>query len=781
MPISEADTCRKYVLPKLYDAGWADDQISEQKTFTDGRIVVLENKCRRKQQKRADYLLRYRRDFMIAVIEAKSAYRNAADGVQQAKDYARTLGLKFAFATNGKEIIEYNFLTGLETRVDTFPSPDELWSKLRISEGISDDLVAERLLIPFYKMTGKQPRYYQEIAINRVIKAILSKKKRILLTMATGTGKTFVAFQIVWKLWNARWNSANEYRKPKILYLADRNILVDDPKDKMFAPLGDARHKIQGEAVKSREVYFATYQSIACDERRPGLFKDYPNDFFDLIIVDECHRGSAKDENNWREILEYFKPAYQFGMTATPLRRDNRITYRYFGNPVYTYTLQDGIQDGFLAPYRVRRVVSSVDAEGWRPTREQIDRYGRTIPDKLYGTPEFEKAISLKARTEAVARHLTEYMKENDRWAKTIIFCVDQEHADDMRHELNNLNCDLTKAHDDYVVRIVADEGEIGRGHLDRFMDIETKTPVLVTTSQLLTTGVDVPLCKNIVLFRIINSMTDFKQIIGRGTRVRDDYGKLFFTILDYTGSATRLFADPEFDGEPAILTQEEIDEEGRRKKITTLKPFEEPTDGPPTISDDSEGEPKKYYVDDGAVEITTDTVYDLDQDGRRIRAISYTEYTGREVRTMFTSMSELRSKWSNAQQRKTIIEALEDKGISLDQLLQVGKNPEADPFDLLCSIAFNAPIRTRRERVERLSRDEKTFFDKVKPEARVILSEVLDKYIEYGTTQLNDVNVLKVPPISTHGNVLEISQLFGGVDELHLILDQMQTLLYSS
>jgi type I restriction enzyme R subunit len=766
-------------LPRLYDAGWTDDQISEQKTFTDGRIVVMENKVRRRQQKRADYLLRYRRDYMIAVIEAKSAYENAGKGVQQAKEYAQTLGVKFAYATNGKKIIEYSFLTGKEFEIEEFPQPDELWGRLRAAEGIKDDLMAERLLAPGYRVPGKQPRYYQEIAINRVIKAILSGKKRILLTMATGTGKTFVAFQIVWKLWNTRWNSTGEYRKPKVLYLADRNVLVDDPKDKIFAPLGDARHKIQGEAVQSREVYFATYQSIAEDERRPGLFRDYPRDFFDLVIVDECHRGSAKDENNWRIILEYFKPAYQLGMTATPLRRDNRTTYRYFGNPVYTYSLREGIQDGFLAPYRVRRVVSSVDAEGWRPTKEQIDRYGRTIPDKLYGTPEFEKAISLKARTEAVAKHLAEYMKNNDRWAKTIVFCVDQEHADDMRRELNNLNSDLAKDYPDYVTRIVSDEGDIGRGYLDKFMDIETQTPVLVTTAQLLTTGVDVPLCKNIVLFRVVNSMTDFKQIIGRGTRVRDDYGKLFFTILDYTGSATRLFADPEFDGEPVVLSEEEIDAEGIRKGTVIIKPWTEPDDEPPSMGTDEEGELRKYYVDGGTVEITIDTVYDLDSDGKRIRAISYTEYAGREVRTMFTSAADLRSKWSSAQQRKVIIEALEDKGISLEQLLLASKTPEADPFDLLCNLAFNAPVRSRRERAERLRKDEKDFLNKFKPEARTILSEVLDKYIEFGTTQLNDVNVLKVPPISAYGNVLEIAGLFGGPDELKSSLDEMQTLLY--
>ena len=388
MPITEADTCRKYILPKLYEATWTDDQISEQKTFTDGRIIVLENKCKRKEQKRADYILRYRRDYMIAVIEAKSAYRRAADGLQQAKEYAQTLGIRFAYATNGKSIIEYNFLTGKEREIATFPSPDQLWMQIREAEGIRDDIVAQRILAPGYRVPGKSPRYYQEIAINRIVKGVLSGKKRILLTMATGTGKTFVAFQVVWKLWNARWNRTGEYRRPRILYLADRNFLVDEPKDTIFAPLGDARHRIQGEAVKSREVYFATYQAIARDERRPGLYREYPHDFFDLIIVDECHRGSALDESNWKEILEYFRPAYQLGMTATPRRSENHATYRYFGNPVFTYSLQQGIQDGFLAPYRLHRVVTSADAEGWRPTKEQLDRYKREIPDKLYGTTE---------------------------------------------------------------------------------------------------------------------------------------------------------------------------------------------------------------------------------------------------------------------------------------------------------------------------------------------------------------------------------------------------------
>ncbi len=439
----------------------------------------------------------------------------------------------------------------MEREIDTFPTPDELWRRLAGQEQLAPE-VADRLLTPTYNLSGKHPRYYQEIAINRTVRAILLGDRRVLLTMATGTGKTFVAFQICWKLWSSRWNRTGEHRRPKILYLADRNVLVDDPKDKTFTPFGDARIKIgEGELSYGREMYFAIYQAIAKDERRPGLYREFPRDFFDLIVVDECHRGSARDDSNWREILEYFEPAYQLGMTATPKRQDNIDTYRYFGNPIYTYSLRQGIDDGFLAPYRVHRIITQWDAAGWRPSQGDIDRYGREIPDEVYETPDFERIISLKARTEAVAKHLTAFLKKTDRFAKTIVFCVDQEHADEMRRALNNLNADLVQQYPDYVCRVVSDEGSIGRGHLSRFQDVERATPVILTTSQMLTTGVDMPTCKNVVLLRIINAMTEFKQIIGRGTRVRDDYGKLFFNILDYTGSATRLFADPDVRRRP--------------------------------------------------------------------------------------------------------------------------------------------------------------------------------------------------------------------------------------
>jgi len=408
VPLNEADTCRIYVTPRLREAAWESlpHSITEQYTFTDGRVEFHGGKISRGEPKRADYLLRYTRDFPIAVVEAKPEGTPAGNGMQQAKDYAEILGLKFAYATNGHEILEFDYITGREQALSAFPTPAELFARLKRSQGITDETV-DTLLSPYHHISGFSPRYYQQIAINRAVQAVLQGNRRILLTMATGTGKTVVAFQICWKLWNSRWNRTGEYRKPRILFLADRNVLVDDPKDKTFAAFGDARFKIErGRITKGREMYFAIYQAIAKDERRPGLYREFSPDFFDLIIVDECHRGSARDESNWREILEYFEPAYQLGMTATPKREDNRDTYRYFGNPIYTYSLRQGIDDGFLAPYRVHRVITDVDAAGWRPGKGELDRYGREIPDGEYQTKDFERIIALRARTEAIARHL---------------------------------------------------------------------------------------------------------------------------------------------------------------------------------------------------------------------------------------------------------------------------------------------------------------------------------------------------------------------------------------
>jgi type I restriction enzyme, R subunit len=788
MPINEADTCRKYVEPKLYAAGWTEEQISEQKSFTDGRIVIAVPRPIRRPQKRADYLLRYRRDFPLAVVEAKAAYRSPSDGLQQAKEYAQILGLKFAYATNGHGIIEHDFLTGAESELVGFPGPEDLWARLRGAEAITDE-VAGRLLSPYYHISGKPPRYYQEIAINRAVQSVLQGRKRVLLTLATGTGKTFIAFQMCWKLWNSRWNKAGEHRRPRILYLADRNILVDEPQAKMFAPFGEARHKIEGEAVKSREMYFAIYQGLARDTHRPGLYRDYPRDFFDLILVDECHRGSARDESNWREILEYFEDSYQIGMTATPLRQDNRDTYRYFRNPIYTYSLRQGIDDGFLAPYRVHRIVSTVDAAGWRPTPGELDRYGREIPDGLYGTADFERLVALKSRTLAIARNISDFMRKTDRFAKTIVFCVDQEHAEEMRKALNNCNSDLAQRYPDYVVRVVSDEGDIGRGYLSRFMELETETPVIVTTSQMLTTGVDVQTCKNIVLVRTVNSMSEFKQIIGRGTRVRDDYGKLYFNILDYTGSATRLFADPEFDGDPALVTEEQMDEAGETVgepeivEEQTLTPEEraEASVPLPPADDDEEGERRKFYIDGGSVEIAAHLVYELDADGKKLQVRKFTEYTAEKVRSMYPSAVELRAKWSNADERGAIIAALQDRGISFEELAEAANQPDADPFDLLCHVAYSAPIRTRRERADAARLEGKEFFNRFADGAREVLNELLEKYVEFGTAQFQIPDILKVPPISERGNVMEIADLFGGSEHLREALAELQELLYAA
>ena len=535
-------------------------------------------------------------------------------------------------------------------------------------------------------------------------------------------------------------------------------------------------------------MYFAIYQGIAHDSNRPGLYREYPRDFFDLIIVDECHRGTARDESNWREILEYFEDAFQVGMTATPLREDNRDTYRYFGNPIYTYSLRQGIDDGFLAPYRVHRIVSTVDAAGWRPTPGQLDRYGREIPDELYGTPEFDRIIALKARTQAIARNLTEFMKKTDRFAKTIVFCVDQEHAEEMRKELNNCNSDLVQQYPDYVVRIVSDEGKIGRGYLSRFMELETTTPTIVTTSQMLTTGIDVQTCKNIVIVRTVNSMTEFKQIIGRGTRVRDDYGKMYFDILDYTGSATRLFADKDFDGDPALVTESTMDELGETVGTPEIVEEQEATpeekeEGEVTTLPPDEGhelgERRKLYVDGGSVEIAAHLVYDLDAEGKRLQVKKFTEYTGEKVRNMYPSAAELRAKWSDSEERAAIIQSLNERGITFEELAEASKQPDADPFDLLCHVAYSAPLRTRHERAEAARTDGKAFFDAFTNGARQVLDQLLKKYVEYGTAQFQIPDALKVPPISEHGNVIEIAALFGGGERLRSAVEELQRLLY--
>jgi len=793
---TEADTCRKVVVPKLQAAGWdtPPHAINEQRTFTDGRIVFVGDKARRGRQKRADYILRYRPDFPIAVVEAKAHAHHPAEGLQQAREYAEILGLKFAYATNGAEIVEVDYTTGVERPITDFPTPADLWARLRAAEGLADDTVAEKLLTPTYPDRAKPLRYYQEIAVNRAVQAVLQGRTRVLLTLCTGSGKTAVAFQIAWKLWSARWSAKGTNRRPKILFLADRNVLVDDPMAKDFRPFDDARHKITGGvAVKSRDMYFAIYQSMARDENRPGLYREYAPDFFDLIIVDECHRGSARDDSNWREILEWFSPATQIGMTATPRREDNVDTYTYFGDPLYEYSLAQGIADGFLAPYRVHRIITDYDATGWRPSKGELDRYGREIPDEEYGTRDFERVIALRARTQAIARHLAGFMAQTDRFAKTIVFCVDQEHALEMRNALAVLNADLVKDHPDYVCRVTSDEGDIGSAHRAKFQDVETRTPVILTTSQLLTTGVDAPTCKNVVLARVVGSMPEFKQIIGRGTRLRTDYGKLAFNIIDYTGTATEKFADPDFDGTPAREQEQVIDAEG--DVVEDHEPHDpppDPDDGPdlpdgpldpadPGLDDGPEAGPRKYYVDGGQVEVIRHVVYELDPDGKKLTCRQLTDYTGDKVRSLYPNASELRADWLDPDRRADIVERLADKGIDLDTLGEVLGKPEADPFDLLCHLAYNAPLRTRRERADGVRKDQDAFFETFGPDAREVLDALLEKYAEHGSAQFTLPDILEVPPFSTWGNVVEIAARFGGTKQMRGAVHDLQRLLYTA
>lgn len=793
--ITEADTCREFVTPRLVEAGWgaAPHAIGEQRTFTNGRIIVAGGKVRRGKQKRADYLLYHRRDYPLAVVEAKEIGLPAETGVQQAREYAEILGLKFAYATNGYRIIEIDYTTGTEREVDRYASPDELFARLAVATHLPQDAAAH-VLEPFNLVSGKVPRYYQQIAINRVIEAILLGQKRILATLATGTGKTYVAFQICWKLWNSRWNRTGEYRRPKILFLADRNILVDDPMAKMFAPFGDARHKIAGgDTSQSRDMYFGIYQALTTASA--DVFRQYRPDFFDLIIIDECHRGSSRDESAWRAVLDYFEPAVQFGMTATPLRQESRDSYEYFGNPAYTYSLRQGIEDGFLAPYRVHRIITTVDAAGWRPSKDELDRYGREVPDDEYQTKDFERVVALRSRTRAMARHLTDLLKGTDRFAKTLVFCVDQEHAAEMRQELVNLNSDLVKQYPDYVCRVTADEGAIGLTHLSHFQDVDKPTPVILTTSQLLTTGVDAEMVKNVVLARVVGSRSEFKQIVGRGTRLKVDYGKEYFNIIDFTGTATSHFADPDFDGDPARIEEVTIDEAGEQVSITEAEleaaqegvplAYELPEEligpGAGIIAATPPVEPRKFYIDGGEVEVIGHLVYELDTDGKKLQVVKYTDYSGRAVRTLYPTREALQSAWANPDTRAEVLLGLTERGISFEELAASSGQPDADPFDLLCHLSWNAPLLTRRQRAEAAKRQTQDLFAQHGDTAREILTLLLDRYVERGILQFNALSeLMKVQPFDRYGSPSEIAtRHFGGLRGMKDAVSRLQTALY--
>lgn len=792
---TEADTCRDYVLPMLREAGWTDDQILEQYRITDGRIISVGNGHRRSTPLRADYVLEYRPDLPIAVVEAKRMFSTPGRGLQQSKNYAQLLDVPFAFSTNGRGIVEDDRNLGRERGdLDSFPSPATLWARYMEWKGVGDSTAAaDGLTLPFNRAlrnldgSVKEPRYYQRTAIDRTVSAILSGDKRLLLTMATGTGKTFVAMQIVWKLWNAGWRAD---RNPRVLYLADRNVLIDQPIEREFKPAfgsgdGSPIWKLRGgEAKAGRELYFGLYQQLVDGQHRTeGMYRSYPPDFFDLIVVDECHRGSARSDSSWRGILDHFSPAAQLGMTATPKRDESVDTYNYFGGALFEYSLSQGIQDGFLAPYRVRRVVLSPDADGWSPNAGQLDSFGREIPAGLYTTRDFERVVSLLSRTELAARHLTDYLKRADRWGKTIVFCVNQEHADQMRRALHNANSDLTKKHPNYVVRIVSEEGEVGRGHLSDFADTESKLPVIATTSEMLSTGVDLPTVRNIVLFRPVGSMAMFKQMIGRGTRLFPDEDKLSFEIIDYSG-ASALFNDPEFDGPPEVVVREEVDATGRVQSGS----IEVPTDGLVTrdlatdaglLVDLISTQPSKFYVDDSDVWVAAEATYSLDPSTERLRLFEYRDFVASTVRSLFSEPHTLRLNWARRIGRQEILHALSASGIDAGDLLERTGAVDADLLDVLVHVAWNQPLATRAERARRVRNEHGDFFEAFAPDARRVLSFLLDKYAEHGIAELDDLGVLTVPPLSSLGTPAEIAKSFGSAAALRAAVARLSELVY--
>lgn len=776
MGLSEADTCRVLVTPALLRAGWdSREQLAEQYRITDGRIVIVGDRGRRRRRKIADYLLRYTGDLPLAIVEAKAEDYGPGQGLGQAIEYAEMLGLRFAYATNGHGIVERDLLTGEQRELTEYPSPDELWARWGSEQQVSAT-TAKILRQPSYPDPLRPERYYQTLAINRSVQALAAGKEKVLLTLATGTGKSAIAFQICWRLWNSGWTRQTGRARPKILYLADRNILIDQPRLGVFAPFGDAALRVGAEVTTSRDLYFASYQQLAEDENKPGLYRDWPADFFDLIIIDECHRGSAASDSRWREILEYFQAAAKVGMTATPLREESRDTYAYFGEPLITYSLAQGIDDGFLAPYRVRRVVTDVDATGWRPTAQQRDRYGQVIPDREYDTRAFDRAVVLTERTKEMAKYLVSFLRQTSPEDKTIVFCVDQAHALAMRDAIAELVPDLLEQRPHWVARVTSDEGDIGRAALDSFQDVDSNSPVVLTTSEMLTTGVDAPTVRSVVIARWVTTMATFKQIVGRGTRLRTDYDKWFFTIIDFTGSATARFADPDFDGDPVSEVTDDLERVEIRVDEVTSEP-DEITD----VDEDLDYRQRRprYYVDDVEVQVVADVVYELGPDGRRLTTSSITEYAADQVRTLYRSPAELRARWVEPAERELVLQQLGDRGLTMEDLSRFGGHADADPFDILCNLAFETPVVPRSTRVRRV-REDREFLQSFKPEARSILEAVLDKYATYGPGELRLPDVLSTPPLSDIGTVVEIAQRFGGAAELRTALSDLQQHLYN-
>ena len=783
--LSEEDIKLRYITPAIQNAGWDNKQIRMEYAFTAGRIILRGNITARGKKKSADYLLSYKSNFPLAVVEAKDNKHSVGAGLQQAIEYARELDVPYVYASNGDGFVEQNLITGevKELKLEEFPSPEDLYKKYKIDKGI-DEAEEKVILAPYYYIPDyKTPRYYQRVAINKTVDAVAKGQNRVLLVSATGTGKTYMTFQIIYRLWKSGL-------KKKILFLADRNVLIDQTMTGDFKPFGGKMTKVQNRNLDSSyEIYLALYQQLAGDDGEEAYRQFKPN-FFDLIVIDECHRGSAKEESAWRKILDYFNEATHIGCTATPVETKEASSLTYFGAPVYEYSLKQGIDDGFLAPYKVIRIGLDKDLEGYRPEAGKLDKHGYEIEDREYNGKDFDRNLVIDDRTRVVASKITEFLKKTDRFSKTIVFCVDIEHAERMRQALINENKDLYAENDRYIMRITGDN-DIGKAQLENFIDEESKYPVIAVTSKLMTTGVDAKMCKLIVLENNINSMTEFKQIIGRGTRLLEDYGKTYFTIMDFR-NASRLFADPEFDGKPEVVIDiggnDPVDEpetstgeEGTAEDAGSDGVNEDgPTYGPDgkDLFDDEEGDdkPRKYYVGDVTVRVLSERVQYVDKDGKLITE-SLIDYTRKNILQQYSRLDDFLLTWTEAEKKQAIIDELQDDGVLLEAVRQELGKTELDDFDLICHIAYDKAPLTKRERAENVKK--RHYLYKYSDLAKQVIEALLDKYANDGIRDIEDTKVLQLKEFQKIGSPMKIVKSFGGKEAYLKAVQELENEIY--
>jgi len=785
--LSEADIKEKFITPALTKAGWDElTQIGREIFFTDGRIYVKGKITARGKRKFADYILFYKPNVPVAIIEAKDNNHSVKAGIQQALGYAAALDIPFVFSSNGDGFYFHDKTVTdgqieKELPLDEFPSPDRLWEKYKKHKGLENKAVEKIVSTDyFFDGAGRSPRYYQQIAINRTVEAVAKKQNRILLVMATGTGKTYVAFQIIYRLWKSR-------AKKRILFLADRTALIDQTARGDFRHFKEAMTLVKHKNIdKAYNIYLALYQGLS-DSKSEDAYKQFSPDFFDLVIIDECHRGSAKEDSKWREILDYFVNATHIGLTATPKETAEVSNIEYFGDPIYTYSLRQGINDGFLAPYKVLKITLDIDAEGWRPEIDKLDKNGNPVEDRIYNRTDFDKNLVIDERRELVAAKITEFLQGNDRFAKTIVFCIDIEHAEGMRTALANANTAMVAQNSKYVMQITGDNEE-GKRELDNFINPRERYPVIATTSKLMTTGVDAQTCKLIVLDSNIASMTEFKQIIGRGTRINEEYGKTYFTIMDFR-NVTNLFADPNFDGDPVMikdLTQDddisEIDNETDEELILEgddvrfPEPYQIELQGGGLIV--SETNPReKIRVDGVVVKMVNERVQYLDNDGKIITE-TLKSYTKKNVLAQYATLDSFLKSWNSAEKKKAIVEELEGQGIFFDTLKEeIGQ--DYDPFDLVCHIAFDAKPLTKSERASNVKK--RNYFSKYGEKAQAVIQSLLDKYAESDIFSIERLEVLSQSPVNQHGRPLEIIKLFGSKANYLKMLKELENELYKT